>query len=297
MLTNKRKWIALILFALLLATPIVGLAQEDSEGAEDTHSEEVAEGEHAEEAADDHGEEEEGSISPLVPLGINQGFLIAQIVNFLLIFGILTVFMWRPLTNMLDSRATTIAKGLEDAAAAANARRNAESDVEKILADARAEAASVIEEARGRGEEVAKSVEEEARSEADRIRQEARTAAEGERNTQLANMRGQVMSISVAVAERLIGDSMSEAKQKELVDNFFSELPEGADALSGALTVVSAMPLSDDEQSDITGKLGSDDVTFTVDPAILGGLIVRSEDRVIDGSVRRGLTEISGRLN
>ncbi len=288
MLTNKRKWIALVLFALLLATPI--LAQEDhGEGAAEDTQAETAEGEHAEEGGE--------SISPLVPIGINQGFLLAQIVNFLLVFGLLTVFMWRPLTNMLDSRATTIAKGLEDAAAAANARRNAETDAEKVLADARFEAASVIDEARGRGEEVAKSVEEGARAEADRIRQEARTTAEGERNTQLANMRGQVMAISVAVAERLLGESIDEGKQKELVDKFFSDLPEGASELSGALTVVSAMPLSDDEQNNVKGQLNADDVTFEVNPDILGGLIVRSEDRVIDGSVRRGLTEISGRLN
>ena len=37
-------------------------------------------------------------------------------------------------------------------------------------------------------------------------------------------------------------------------------------------------------------------MTFSVDPSILGGLVLRSEDHVVDGSVRSNLTELAGRL-
>lgn len=237
---------------------------------------------------------EEGG--PLASLGINLGFLIAQIINFGLILGVLLFFLWRPMVNMLDSRREEIEKGLEDAAAAANARRNAEQEAEKILSQARSEASRVVDEARSRGEELQRSIESEAREEAERIREEARASAEAERNTELSKLRNQVTTISLAVAQRLIGEELDEKKQQALIDDFFSKVPADAKSLSGELEVVSAMPLSDDEQSKVKKELGVDNVTFNVEPEILGGLIVRSEDRVVDGSVRRDMNELASRL-
>lgn len=239
---------------------------------------------------------EAGSGNPLVPLGLNTGFLLAQIANFLLIFGLLGALLWRPLMNILDNRTVTIQKGLEDAAAAANARRNAESEAEKVLAAARAEAAKVIEEARSRGEEVGRGVETQARTEADAIRADARSRAEDERNRQLADLRGQVVAIATAMSQQIIGATLDEKRQAALVSDFFAKVPDAAKSLGGNVEVVSAMPLSDAEQSNVKKEVGASDVTFTVDPAILGGLILRSEDRVVDGSVRSNLSELAGRL-
>src|SRR5262249_10020423 len=148
-------------------------------------------------------------------------------------------------------------KGLEDAQAAANARRNAEAEGEKILAAARADAAKVIEEARSRAEDVGKQIEAEARAEADKIRSEARIAASAERDQQLAALRGQVADISVAVARRLIGESLDKKRQTELVNDFFAKVPAEAKKLGGDVQVVSAMPLSDDEQSKVKKEVGA----------------------------------------
>jgi F-type H+-transporting ATPase subunit b len=196
----------------------------------------------------------------------------------------------------MDSRAAKIAKGLEDAAVAANARRNAEVEAEKILASARGDIAKAIEEGRARGEEVAKQVEAEARAEAEKIRADARSAAASERDQQLAGLRGQVAAISIAAAQKLIGEALDGKKQQALIDDFFSKIPDAAKKLGGHVEVVSAMPLSDSEQSKAKKEIGADDVTFSVDPSILGGLIVRAGDRVVDGSVRSGLNDLAGRL-
>ena len=238
----------------------------------------------------------EESSSPLDSLGINSGFLIAQIVNFVLVFGGLTLFLIRPITNMLDARAETISKGLEDANAAANARRNAETEAEKIIAQARVEAQKVVEESRTQGDTVAKTIEKDARAEAEKIIEGSRSDIEAARDQELAGLRDQVKSISVAIAERLIGEAMNDKKQSELISNFLTRLPDGAKNLSGDVTVVSAMPLNDAEQKRVSGEIGAD-VTFSVDPNILGGLIIRTGDRVIDGSVRGGLNDLSAQLN
>ena len=139
-------------------------------------------------------------------------------------------------------------------------------------------------------------MEQEARTEADAIRQDARDSAVEERNAQLAGLRSQVAAISIAVSQQLIGEALDEKKQQALVNDFFAKVPAEAKSLSGDVVVVSAMPLSDSEQTKAKKEIGANNVTFQVDPAILGGLIVRSGDRVVDGSVRSGLGEISQRL-
>lgn len=297
-LTFKHALVVLSLL-ILLATPLLVLAQDATEEAPSDTAGETA-GEHGESTADEHGEtatsEAEG-VNPLEPLGINAGYLVAQIINFLIVFGGLTAILWRPAMNFLDTRSAEIQKGLEDAAAAAKARQNAEQEAEKVLAEARAEAAKVIAEARNRGDDVAKTIQTEARSRAEEIAAQARVDAEAARNAELAGLRDQVVNISVAMAQRIIGETLDAKKQSSLVSDFFSKIPADAKSLSGKLEVVSAMPLNDAEQSKVKSELGASDVAFVVDPAILGGLIIRSQEKVVDGSVRSSLSSLAGRLN
>lgn len=290
-----RKLLLLVsIVVLVFAAVAPAFAQEEA-----TPEAPAAEAEdHSEDAAaEGEGEEGEEAESPLDALGINAGFLIAQLVNFGIIFFLLTRFLWGPIINMLDSRSEKIRKGLEDAAIAANARLDAEAEAGRIKQSAQVDVNKMIDEGRVRGEELAKEIEAAARNEADKIRQDARTAAETERNAQLADLRGQVAAISMAAAQRLIGASLDENRQRQLVDEFFTKVPADAKALSGSAEVISAMPLTEAEQDRVKGEIGAADVTFRVDPAILGGLIIRSGDRVIDGSVRSGLNSLAARLN
>lgn len=281
-ITVKNLLLILTVIALLLAVPMA-MAQEDTHAEGDTVT-----------AVDEAAVEAPAGIAAL---GINAGFLVAQIINFLIIFGALTALLWRPAVNMLDARSAKIQKSLEDSAAAARARQNAESEAEKILAAARAEAAKMLEEARGRGDEVAASIQTAANTEAEQIKTTARDEAVAARNAELAGLRDQVLNISSAMAGRILGEQIDAKKQQSLVSDFFSDLPADAKGLSGSIEVVSAMPLSEAEQKRVSSEIGADEITFTVDPAILGGLVVRAPGRVIDGSVRSSLTSLSGRLN
>jgi F-type H+-transporting ATPase subunit b len=287
----KRIFVLLAVLSLLLAVvPAMSFAQEET--TEEDQTEEVAAEEGAEEA--EHAGEEEGGL--LTPLGINGGLLIAQVVNFLLIAGLLSFFIWRPAVNMLDARSAKIQKGIEDAAAAARARQNAEAEAEKVLAEARTERQKLVDEARSQAEELKKQLESEARQEAERIREDARQEAIAERNAELAGMREQVLAISTTLAGRVLEENIDEGKQKALVSDFFAKLPEGAKSLTGEVEVVTAMPLTDDEKSRLESEINAASYTYTVDPSILGGVIVRSQDKVVDGSVRSNLTNLTGRV-
>lgn len=279
----KRLLFLLMLVSLVAALfPAAALAQE--EGEEDAAAEVAEVGE----------AEAEGGL--LTPLGINGGLLAVQVLNFALIAFVLTRVLWRPAVNMLDARSTEIQKGLEDAAAAARARQNAEEEAEKVLSEARAERQKMLEEARAQAEEVKKQIETDARQAAERIRTDAQADAVVARDAELAGLRDQVLNISTAVAGRILEEEIDQAKQSELISRFFSRVPQGAGELSGEVEIVSAMPLTDDERGRVESEISADSYSYTVDPAILGGLIVRSQDRVIDGSTRTSLNNLSERL-
>ena len=230
-------------------------------------------------------------------IGINAGYLLIQIIAFIVIYTVLTRFAFNPLVNMLKARKERIARGLEDAAVAANAREKAEAEAQTILDKAQAEIQKLMEGARAQGEQLTQSIEAEARQGAVAIREEARSSAQAERDAQLSEMRGQVLAIAIAVAQRLIGESLDERRQHSLVEDFFSKVPAEAREMSGAVDVVSAMPLSESERERVQRETGAESLQFRVDPAILGGLIIRSQERVVDGSVRNNLEELAERFS
>ena len=237
-------------------------------------------------------------------LGINLGYLIVQVFNFLIVFTILVAWVYRPLINALQKRRENISKGLEDARIAAEARENAEKEAEKILAKAQQEASRIVREATGRGEEVQKEIKEAAESEATSIREAARAEAEQEKEQALGELRGQVAALAVAAAQKVIGASLDEKRQHALIEEFFSGVKKGkvvlleGESVSGASAeVTSALPLTKKEQDavkkDVVGQLGdSATISFRVDPGILGGLVIRIGDKVLDGSVSGKLEDL-----
>jgi F-type H+-transporting ATPase subunit b len=229
-------------------------------------------------------------------LGINGGFLLAQLFNFGIIFLLLTVLAWRPLIRALEARRERIAKGLEDARAAEQARANAERDAQKLIDQRRAEANKLVEEARARGDEQGKLIIEEARAEAEDIRTKARQDAEEERNALLADVRTQIAQLAIAAAERVVRQSLDEKRAQAIVADFFSRVPDGVQGLGDSIEVVSALPLSDSEKKQVASQTGANDINYRVDPSILGGLVLRSGDRVVDASVRNNLQGLASQI-
>ncbi|MFT5196632.1 MAG: hypothetical protein ACI85U_003668, partial [Candidatus Promineifilaceae bacterium] len=117
-----------------------------------------------------------------------------------------------------------------------------------------------------------------------------------ERDRVLADVRSQVAAISMAAANRLVGEALDEKKQRTLISGFFSKVPDGVSADGGTAVVTSALPLTDDELNQVKSSLGASKVEVNVNPQILGGLIVRVGDQVVDGSVASRMTEMSNSM-
>ena len=230
-------------------------------------------------------------------LGLNLGYLFVQIFNFAIIFVVLRAWVYKPILGLLERRRTAIAEGLEDARIAAEARQNAEQEAEKVLADAQANASQIMREANERAETQGKEVIAAAEAEAAQKREETLAEGESERERILGELRGQVGTLAIAAAQKLINASLDEQRQRVLIAEFFSGVKSGqvvvleGQQVSGASAeVTSALPLTAEEKEsvkqDVLAQVGDQaTVTFRVDPAILGGLIVRVGDKVLDGSV------------
>src|SRR5512132_1691782 len=189
-------------------------------------------------------------------LGINLGYIIVQIIAFFIVFLTLNAWVYQPMLNMMESRRQKIAQGLEDARVAAEARANAEKEAAKVIADAQTEASKIVREATDRAAVAGQDVKTAAEAEAAKAREAAVAEAEVERNRILGDLRSQVASLAIAAANKLVGESLDERKQRALLDEFFSGVKSGKvvvlDANNGlrgeSAEVTSALPLNQEEE-------------------------------------------------
>ena len=241
-------------------------------------------------------------------LGINGSFLLVQIINLIIVYVVVSKWIVNPIIGMLEKRRETIANGLEDARIAAEARANAEKEAQKIVADAQAKASQVVREATERAESVGRDVQAAAEAEASKARDKALAEVEEERTRILSDLRGQMAALSIAATQKLVGEALDEKRQHALIDEFFSGVKSGKivmmddTKLSGSSAeVTSALPLTTNEQDivkkDVLARSGAQAVTFLVDPAILGGLVIKVGDKVLDGSVAGKLESLRSNLH
>ncbi len=229
-------------------------------------------------------------------LGINLGLLIVQIIAFIIVFLTLNAWVYEPMLNMMETRKKKIAQGLEDAREAGNARADAEKQAQKIVGDAQAEASKIVAEATERASLAGRDVKAAAEAEAAKARDAAIAEGEVERNRVLGDLRGQVASLAIAAANKLVREALDDKKQRALLDEFFSGVKSGKVVVldnvgfrGESAEVTSALPLNQDEENtvcqELLAKVGAKDVNFRVNPAILGGLVIKVGDKVMDNSV------------
>jgi F-type H+-transporting ATPase subunit b len=226
-------------------------------------------------------------------LGINLGYLIVQAGALIILVILMRGYAYGPIIRVLEERQQRIAKGLEDARQAAIARENADEEAKKVMDAARSEAAQMRSEASVEAEKTAAGIIAKANEDAKKIVADAAEDATEERDRILADLRSQVAAISIAAANKLVGEALDEKRQHAIIADFFAQVPAEVASMSGAKAeVTSALPLDDKEQAQVRKSLSVDEVVFKVDPNILGGLVVRVGDQVVDDSVSSQMGEL-----
>ena len=156
-------------------------------------------------------------------LTVDPYWILVSLVQFLVLYYLLRRFLWGPVTKTLDSRASKIREGLELAEQAKRDRDQLKQDVETTLARARAEAAQLSDRSTQAAEAAAAQIRAEARAEADRIREKGRTDAQQLHDQALAQLRGELASMVVLAASRLLGREIDPAQHRALIEQSLNE--------------------------------------------------------------------------
>ncbi|HEY53138.1 MAG TPA: F0F1 ATP synthase subunit B [Caldilineae bacterium] len=156
-------------------------------------------------------------------LGINGPFLLAQIVNFVILYLLLSRLVFPPLLKMLDERKQKIAEGLT---AAEVARQEAEAERAQLmnqLEQERAEAQRRIAAASTQAEKVKAEILASAQKEAEEIKVKAKLEAEAEKQRILADAEKQIAELTMLATERVVRLGMDQSLQHKLIEDFLSE--------------------------------------------------------------------------
>lgn len=157
-------------------------------------------------------------------LGINGPFLLAQIVNFAILYFLLSRFVFPPLLKMLDERKQKIAEGLT---AAEIARQEAEAERSQLMSQLeqeRSEAQRRIAAASTQAEKIKTEILAGAQQEAEEIKVKAVLEAEAEKQRILADAEKQIAELTMLATERVVRQGIDKSLQHKLIEDFLSEV-------------------------------------------------------------------------
>jgi F-type H+-transporting ATPase subunit b len=153
-------------------------------------------------------------------LQINLFWVIVSSLNFLFFLAIIWTFAFKPVSKMLTDRQARIAQGLEDAEAARRERDASAAERADALGQARREAKEILDRAQKVAQDTREADIAATREELERMRLRATAEIEAEKQRALAEMRSEVADLALAAAGRVVGETMSDDRQRRLVDEF-----------------------------------------------------------------------------
>ena len=162
-------------------------------------------------------EESEGAL-----FQINLFWVIVSALNFILFFVIIWTFAFKPVSAMLADRKSRIEEGLKDAEQARRDRENAESERVATLGEARREANDILTRAQKVAQETRDADIAATREELERMRVRAAAEIEAEKVRAIADVRTEVADLALRAAGKVVGETMSEPRERRLVEEFLS---------------------------------------------------------------------------
>ncbi len=144
--------------------------------------------------------------------------IIAQLVNFAIVFFVLKKFAYAPMLKMMNDRTEKIDKGLKDAEGAQKKLAEITEKEKEVLVEARKAAQEIVAKA----EEVAiKNKEEiivEAKTQAEKILADSAKKIELEKNQMMQEVKGQIASLVISATSKIIDTKIDEEKDKDLIN-------------------------------------------------------------------------------
>jgi F-type H+-transporting ATPase subunit b len=155
-------------------------------------------------------------------LSINFFWVIVAALNFIIFLALIWVFGFKPIASMLGQRQARVVQGLADADQARKDRDGAAADRDRVMADARREAQTLIAAAQKSAQELRDADISATREELARLREKATADIVADRDRAMADLRAQVADLALAAAGAVVGESMNDARQHRLVEDYLA---------------------------------------------------------------------------
>ena len=154
--------------------------------------------------------------NPLVQL--DPGLFVWTIITFLILLGVLTRFAWKPLLKALETRENEISQSLEDAEKAKQELERLSAESDEIIAKARSEAQGIVSEGKKAAEQLTANTLNKAKEEAMANLSAAKEQIKIERDKAIVEIKGEVVNLSLSIAEKLVKKNLSKEDNKSLID-------------------------------------------------------------------------------
>lgn len=150
--------------------------------------------------------------------------LIGQSLAFFAFVWFCMKFVWPPVTRAMEERKERIASGLQDADRAVKDLELAQEKAKHTLHDAKTQAAELIEQANRRANQLIEEAKVLAREEGERLKKAAHSEIELEVNRAREKLRAQLVMLSVAGAEKILGMAVDQRVHADMLEKLASEL-------------------------------------------------------------------------
>jgi len=241
-------------------------------------------------------------------LEINPSTLLLQVANFLIMAYILTRFLFKPLKEMLDERASQVTRAVDEAEKATREAEELRLKYEKKRENIDAEIMALKNEARIVIDETRRQMLQEAYQEIEAMRARAEEEIEQQRADALRLHRSKIGELVATLTRRMMADILNPQLHQAYLDTFLDQLRsvqlEGRISTSGEETVsaelITATPLAQEDKRQIATTLETVvsqaiDLACRVDAGLVAGAMVRLGDTLIDGSLQGQLQQLRSR--
>ena len=156
-------------------------------------------------------------------LGINAPMLISQVVNFVILFGLLYLVAYKPIIRMLDERSRKIKESMDQTEHIKQQAEQAEEETKKKIEEAGREGQELIARATRTGEEIRRQAQQDAKQDAEALIARARNEIQLERDEAVDNLRREFADLTVIAAEKVIERSLDKEAHRQLIDKVLEE--------------------------------------------------------------------------
>lgn len=153
------------------------------------------------------------------------GLFIWQVLIFVGLIFLLKKFAWKPILDAVNDREEGIKNALESAENARKEMQNLQADNQRILQEARLERDNMLKDAREMKEKMVADAKSEAQVQGLKMIEQAKAAIESEKNAAMAELKSQVSTLSLSIAEKLLKDELSNKEaQTKLVEKMLGDV-------------------------------------------------------------------------